>query len=47
MLEEIGLRVIAHETLGVSGVALRALTWAVFLGLFYMGARAVIAVTVL
>ena len=41
----IGLRVIAFEWLGVKGVALTGFTWASFLGLFWMGARAVIAVT--
>ena len=41
----IGLRVIAHEWAGVKGAALSALTWAIGLGLFVMGARAVWAVT--
>jgi fumarate reductase subunit C len=41
----IGLRVIVHETLKIKGAALSALTWIAFLGLFYMGARAVWAVT--
>ena len=42
----IGLRVIAHETLGLKGAALRWGTVAVFLGLLWTGARAVWAVTV-
>ncbi|HUF57570.1 MAG TPA: succinate dehydrogenase [Thermohalobaculum sp.] len=42
----IGLRVIAHETLGLKGAALRWGTVAVFLGLLWMGLRAVYAVTV-
>ncbi len=42
----IGLRVIAHETLGLKGAALRWGGLAVFLGLLAMGARAVYAVTV-
>ena len=42
----IGLRVIAHETLGLKGRGLRWGTLAVFLGLLWMGARAVYAVTV-
>lgn len=41
----IGVRVIACETLRVTGGALTALTWAVFLGLLGMGGRAVYAVT--
>ena len=42
----IGLRVIAAETLGLRGTALRWGTVAVFLTLLLMGARAVYAVTV-
>jgi len=41
----IGLRVIAHEWLGLRGAALRVLTWAVAVGLIALGARAVWAVT--
>ncbi|MBC6417214.1 MAG: succinate dehydrogenase, partial [Rhodospirillales bacterium] len=41
----IGLRVIAHEWLGLKGLALGALGWIVFLGLLVLGARAVWAVT--
>ncbi len=41
----IGLRVIAHEWLGLKGPALGALGWGVFLGLLVLGARAVWAVT--
>lgn len=41
----IGLRAIAHEWAGLKGLALEALMWAVGLGLFAMGARAVWAVT--
>lgn len=42
----IGLRVIAHEWLGLKGVALNGLMWATGVGLFALGARAVWAVTV-
>lgn len=42
----IGLRVIVHETLKLRDRALSVLTWAVFLGLLTLGARAVYAVTV-
>lgn len=41
----IGLRVIAFEWAGVKGAALEALMWIVGLGLFFLGARAVWAVT--
>ena len=41
----IGLRVIAHEWLRLTGVWLSVLTWAIGLGLLFLGARAVIAVT--
>ncbi len=41
----IGLRVILFENLKVTGTALSAFTWVIFLALFYMGARAVYAVT--
>ncbi len=41
----IGLRVIAHEWGGLKGAALDVLMWAVGLGLFTLGARAVWAVT--
>ena len=41
----IGLRVIAHEWLGLKGTALATLGWATGLGLFALGARAVWAVT--
>ena len=41
----IGLRVIAHEVIKLKGVALSILTWGVFGLFFYMGTRAVTAVT--
>lgn len=41
----IGLRVIAHEWLKVTGVWLSVITWGVAAVLFAMGARAVWAVT--
>ncbi|MEL6620092.1 MAG: succinate dehydrogenase [Pseudomonadota bacterium] len=41
----IGLRVIAHEWLGVPKSALPLLTWGTALGLIALGLRAVIAVT--
>lgn len=41
----IGLRVIAHEWAGVRGAVLEAVMWAIGLGLFALGARAVWAVT--
>ncbi len=43
----IGLRVIVHETLRLRGMALRALTWGLFAVFFVMGARAVMAVTMI
>lgn len=43
----IGLRVIVHETAGLKGRALDLLTWGVGIVLLYMGARAVMAVTML
>ena len=41
----IGLRTIAHEWLGLRGGALTTLSWAIFGLLFWLGARAVWAVT--
>ncbi|WP_299651039.1 succinate dehydrogenase [uncultured Tateyamaria sp.] len=41
----IGLRTIAHEWGGVKGPALEATMWAIGLGLFALGTRAVWAVT--
>ncbi len=41
----IGLRVIIFEVLGLKRSVLTALTWAIFIILFYMGARSVWAVT--
>lgn len=41
----IGLRVIAFEWGGLKGAALEVFMWVVGLGLFFMGARAVWAVT--
>ncbi|MEL7259321.1 MAG: succinate dehydrogenase [Pseudomonadota bacterium] len=41
----IGLRTVAHEWGGLKGAALELFMWAVGLGLFAMGARAVWAVT--
>lgn len=41
----IGLRVIAHEWLGLRGVALSVIGWAAGLFLFALGAQAVWAVT--
>ena len=41
----IGLRVIAHEWGGLKGAALDTLMWAIGVGLFALGARAVWAVT--
>lgn len=43
----IGLRVIAHEMLGLKGRALSALTWGICGVLLFMGGRAVTAVTLL
>lgn len=42
----IGLRTVAHEWGGLRGTLLEVFMWAVGLGLFAMGARAVWAVTV-
>lgn len=41
----IGLRVVLHELLGLKGTLLELFTWAVAAGLFLLGARAVMAVT--
>lgn len=41
----IGLRVVVHETVGLKGALLEVLTWATAAGLFLLGARAVMAVT--
>ncbi len=41
----IGLRTVAHEWGGLKGAALELFMWAVGVGLFAMGARAVWAVT--
>lgn len=41
----IGLRVIAHEMLGFRGISLSAFTWVTCILLLFMGARAVLAVT--
>ena len=41
----IGLRAIIHEWGGLRGVALEVVMWAIGLGLFALGARAVWAVT--
>ncbi|MEP1930077.1 MAG: succinate dehydrogenase [Paracoccaceae bacterium] len=43
----IGLRVLAHEITGVTGMWLAAFTWVLCLAFLFMGMRAVIAVTVL
>ena len=43
----IGMRVIMHEWLGLKGAALALLTWSLCLILLIMGARAVMAVTLL
>ncbi|WP_282609591.1 succinate dehydrogenase [Pelagibius sp. Alg239-R121] len=43
----IGLRVILFESFKIKETILNALSWTVFLGLLYMGARAVYAVTAL
>jgi len=40
----IGVRVVAHEVLKISGGQLTALTWVVGLGLLTLGGRAVVAV---
>lgn len=42
----IGLRVIVHETLKIRGALLDAITWGFFIGLVWLGMRAVWAVTV-
>ncbi len=41
----IGVRVVAHEWLGIAGRLLTLLTWALGLALFGLGASAVLAVT--
>lgn len=41
----IGLRTVLYEWSGISGTALEAAMWAIGIGLFAMGARAVWAVT--
>lgn len=41
----IGLRVVMHEVLGLRGMLLDVFTWATAAGLFLLGARAVVAVT--
>lgn len=41
----IGLRVVAHEVLGLKGTLLDLFTWITAAGLFLLGARAVMAVT--
>ncbi len=41
----IGLRVVVHETVGRKGAVLDVFTWAIAAGLFLLGARAVMAVT--
>ncbi len=41
----IGLRVVIHEVLGLKGAILEMFTWAAATGLFVLGARSVIAVT--
>lgn len=43
----IGLRTVAHEWGGLKGVALDVFMWITGLGLFVLGARAVLALTVL
>lgn len=43
----IGLRVLAHEMLGLKGFLLGAFTWGTCLVFLFMGARAVSAVTLL
>ena len=43
----IGLRVIVHETFRIRGYGLEVLTWCMFGLLFWMGARAVTAVTMI
>ena len=41
----IGLRVVMHEVLGLKGMLLDVFTWTTAAGLFLLGARAVMAVT--
>jgi fumarate reductase subunit C len=41
----IGLRTVLHEWAGLKGIALECAMWAIGLGLFALGARAVWAVT--
>lgn len=41
----IGVRTIIHETFGLRGAGLSALTWGILAVFTYLGARAVIAVT--
>ncbi|MDB6176233.1 succinate dehydrogenase [Paracoccus sp. Z330] len=43
----IGLRVIVHEVTGLRGLLLAALTWGGFVVFFFLGARAVTAVTMI
>lgn len=43
----IGLRVILHEVTGLKGLALELFTWGMGIVLLFMGARAVLAVTML
>lgn len=43
----IGLRVLAHEMLGLKGFSLSVLTWGICLVFLFMGVRAVSAVTLL
>ncbi|WP_372804083.1 succinate dehydrogenase, partial [Paracoccus seriniphilus] len=43
----IGLRVIVHEVSGLRGLSLSALTWGGFAIFFFLGARAVTAVTMI
>lgn len=42
----IGLRVVLFETVKLRGRALDAVSWAIFLGLLFLGGRAVWAVTI-
>ncbi|MEM7636678.1 MAG: succinate dehydrogenase [Pseudomonadota bacterium] len=41
----IGLRVVVHELMGLKGTLLELFTWATAAGLFLLGGRAVMAVT--
>lgn len=43
----IGLRVILHEWLGLGSTALTIVSWVIGIGLFLLGGRAVLAVTLL